>query len=413
MSREPDGASVAMADGDMLRCARLATRSLAEAVETAFGPQPREKLLVSAVGRVLITSSGASILQSLVTEPAESPVARYIIDCALGHAESAGEGATAFILMADAALRSIEAVLAPLPPARRRAEQSRLAHELAVLGCHTLPAVLEPDWRLACLAVPLRSLDPPAVAGVLRRVGLAIVGTSLGAAFSASASAAVCSSLVEALLPEEEEGEAGQRGGAAGEPAAALGVWRIAQARAGGGVAVVGAAGAAVNSSTAQRGLMLRARRIDETGMPQSRQAAGVLFLGPRALPPDAPGGQQSHQPATLRVRSAPPAALPVPVSRQSDVSNGGASLQAAAGVDGGMRVRTGKGMASSLSADADAFSRTAKNSWPAAVSPSYSHCMDTHIPTVSINGRPSSPHRPAASAGSPPPFSSPPPFGL
>jgi hypothetical protein len=350
-----------MAHDDTLRCARLAARSLAEAVETSFGPQPREKLLVSAVGRVLITSSGASILRSLVTEPAESPVARYLIDCALGHADSAGEGATAFILMADAALCSIDALLAPLPPSRRRAEQSRLAHELAVLGGHTLPAVLEPDWRLACLAVPLRSLDPPAAALLLRQVGLAIAATSLGAAFSAPASAAVCSALVGALLPEEGEGEAGQQSGAAGGRAAsagdrsnAHGVWRLAQARAGGGVAVVGAPGEAVNRSTSLRGLLLRARRIDETGMPQSGHAAGVLFLGPRALPPDAAGAQPptSRHSATLRVPSAAPAAHSHPPSRPSDNAGGGAGLHLGVGVRAGAKVRARTGMGAAVSAD-------------------------------------------------------------
>lgn len=342
-----------MLEGDQLRCARLATRSLAEVVETSFGPQPREKLLVSAVGRVLITSSGASILRSLVTEPAESPVARYMIDCALRHAERAGEGATAFILMADAALCSIDAVLAPLPPARRRAEQARLAQELTVLGCHTLPAVLEPDWRLACLPVPLCSLDPHAAAVLLRQVGLAIVGTSLGAAFSGAASAAVCSSLVGALLPQEEDGEAGRGGEAAAGQAAhagggtgAFGVWRRAQARAAGGVAVVGAAGQAVGSSTALRGLLLRARRIDEIGMPQSCQAVGVLFLGPRALPPDAPGAQPSHPQATLRVHSSLPAASSLPPSRPPNAADSGAGLGAGVGGEAGVRVRTDMSLA-------------------------------------------------------------------
>jgi len=177
-----------MLEGDQLRCARLATRSLAEVVETSFGPQPREKLLVSAVGRVLITSSGASILRSLVTEPAESPVARYIIDCALRHAERAGEGATAFILMADAALCSIDAVLAPLPPARRSRHvvaQGQMWHLGRADDAGGSGAVDEPvldDLEVASVGSahsdlaprrpdsPLRSFTPAAPNGKLARL---------------------------------------------------------------------------------------------------------------------------------------------------------------------------------------------------------------------------------------------------
>lgn len=291
-----------MTNPNALRTARLASGALAAAVESSFGPQPREKLLVSAVGRVLITSSGASILASLVAEPAEWPVARYLIECALGHAASAGEGATAFVLMADAALRAIEAELAPLTAPRRRQEMSRLARELAVLGGHTLPTLLDPRWRQGALAVPLRSLEPAAAARLLRQVGLAIAATSLGAAFPPHASAAVCAALVGALLPVDGPAAEGATGTASLE-ADAVGLWRLAQRRAAGCAAIVGAAGAAVGASTSYAGLLLRARLLDEERMPHSGEACGLLLLGPRAQPPDAAGAAVScAQQATVRV---------------------------------------------------------------------------------------------------------------
>ena len=93
-----------------------AAEALEAAIGSAFGPQPREKLLVSAANKVTITSSGASVLAALVTD---HPVARNVIDAALEHASACGDGASSVVLMVCAALRDALRQLAGLPEPRR------------------------------------------------------------------------------------------------------------------------------------------------------------------------------------------------------------------------------------------------------------------------------------------------------
>ena len=59
--------------------ALAAVSEVASTLSSCYGPLPKEKLLVSATRRVLITSSGAAILSSLVSA---QPLARLVIDCA-------------------------------------------------------------------------------------------------------------------------------------------------------------------------------------------------------------------------------------------------------------------------------------------------------------------------------------------
>lgn len=81
---------------------------LDRAVRTSFGPQPREKLLVSATNKVLLTSSGASILASLVST---HPVARWVLDVIAAHSRHVGDGSTAFVLLLCGALEEANKLL--------------------------------------------------------------------------------------------------------------------------------------------------------------------------------------------------------------------------------------------------------------------------------------------------------------
>lgn len=99
-------------------------RSLAGVVRSSFGPLPRDKLLVSSTRKVLLTSSGATVLGSLVCA---HPVARWAMDAVSSHVASVGDGATAFLLLLCAAF-----------------EQAHLhIHRQPSQRCHLLRAI---DW---------------------------------------------------------------------------------------------------------------------------------------------------------------------------------------------------------------------------------------------------------------------------
>ena len=120
---------VAMTDFRMRDAASMVS-SLASSVTTSFGPLAREKLLVSATNKVIITSSGASILASLV---ASHPVMRWLLDAVAAHVQRAGDGASAFVLFLRGAIEEVERQLSQQPVARHAQFCQQLARALSSL----------------------------------------------------------------------------------------------------------------------------------------------------------------------------------------------------------------------------------------------------------------------------------------
>ena len=136
--------------GDALAAddALAAVSEVASTLSSCYGPLPKEKLLVSAARRVLITSSGAAILSSLVSA---HPLARLVIDCASAHVQHVGDGGCAFVLLLHALLLEVSKVLTPLPPTRRWQQQAVMARALRALESDVLPRMLVPRWRAQAL----------------------------------------------------------------------------------------------------------------------------------------------------------------------------------------------------------------------------------------------------------------------
>ena len=129
--------------------ALAAVSEVASTLSSCYGPLPKEKLLVSATRRVLITSSGATILSSLVSA---HPLARLVIDCASAHVQHVGDGGCAFVLLLHALLLEVSRVLTPLPPPRRWQQQAVMARTLRALESDVLPRMLVPRWRAQAAA---------------------------------------------------------------------------------------------------------------------------------------------------------------------------------------------------------------------------------------------------------------------
>ena len=156
-----------------------AVSEIAATLSSCYGPLPKEKLLVTATRRVLITSSGAAILASLVSA---HPLARLVIDCATAHVQQVGDGGCAFVLLLHALLLEASRTLAALPLAQQAQQKAVTASALRELESSVLPRVLVPRWRAQARRT---AADDDAELG---RDARCLVATSLGSCFGAHAS---------------------------------------------------------------------------------------------------------------------------------------------------------------------------------------------------------------------------------
>ena len=169
------------------------TAALRDSIASSFGPLPREKLLLTATRKAVLTCSGTAILSSFVSS---HPVQRLVLDAASAQQQNAGDGQKAFVLMLDAARCEVDEQLRALPPDRRLAWRARLARAVVGLQMHVLPGELADCWREQAVRVA-------ASGAAFRTATHQVVSTALGAQLGSSASAALTAALVEALLPSE------------------------------------------------------------------------------------------------------------------------------------------------------------------------------------------------------------------
>ena len=246
----------------------LIADALASTVATSFGPLPHEKLLVSNTRKVIISSSGATILARLV---GAHPIARLVLDCAQAHVRRAGDGASAFVLGVAAALRAADAELRERPALERARHRRHLCWALVELQQHALPDALLPRWRASAVRTP--ASEPAA----LRRDALRVARTSLGSAFGAAVSDVLARTLVDALLLAPANGR---------EPDAAS-LLAACRARASGALQVLAVGGAHAAASAAVGGWVLKGSPA-AAEMPTALREVRLLLLGRDAQPPGA-----------------------------------------------------------------------------------------------------------------------------
>ncbi|XP_058579696.1 T-complex protein 1 subunit theta-like 2 [Neofelis nebulosa] len=109
-----------------------AAQTLARVIRPCYGPQGRQKLLVTARGTTVLTGYAAAILRALELE---HPAARLLREAAHTQAESSGDGAAFVVLLAEALLLQAEHLLrAGLPRSQlREAYAAATAETLALL----------------------------------------------------------------------------------------------------------------------------------------------------------------------------------------------------------------------------------------------------------------------------------------
>ena len=165
---------------------------LARMVATSYGPFPSDKLVLTAHGKAVLTSSGTTILANVVSQ---QPSLRLVMDAADAHVRKAGDGSKTYILMLDTLLSmgAAEAGTAASGPAPRMAHTSRTRRGRLVQD--VLPNTLMPCWRRQ--AITTQGADEAA----LRRDAKSILRTALGAHLGTTASTALIAALLSATLP--------------------------------------------------------------------------------------------------------------------------------------------------------------------------------------------------------------------
>ena len=164
---------------------------LGSALGSSFGPLAREKLLLTAARKAVLTCSGASILSSIVSQ---HPIESLMLEAASAHEQIAGDGVKAYALMLDAARAEVGQQLQALPKDRQAAWRVRLSRAVCWLQLEVLPHNLTECWREQAV----RTLDGD---DAFRADAYRVAATALGVQLGASASASLSEALIEALLP--------------------------------------------------------------------------------------------------------------------------------------------------------------------------------------------------------------------
>jgi len=86
----------------------LAARLVADAVKTTLGPKGMDKMLVDAVGDIIITNDGVTILEEM---DIEHPAAKMMVEIAKTQESEVGDGTTTAVMLAGKLLENAEKLL--------------------------------------------------------------------------------------------------------------------------------------------------------------------------------------------------------------------------------------------------------------------------------------------------------------
>lgn len=240
---------------------------LGSALGSSFGPLAREKLLLTAARKAVLTCSGASILSSIVSQ---HPIESLMLEAASAHEQIAGDGVKAYALMLDAARAEVGQQLQALPKDRQAAWRVRLSRAVFWLQLEVLPHNLTECWREQAV----RTLDGE---DAFRADAYRVAATALGVQLGASASASLSEALIEAVLPAR----------AATLPPGGAATWQldgtVARARC---LALVAAPGAQPSRSCATAGRIIGGTPSSEL-MPVFGKDGVLLLLGAHAAAPE------------------------------------------------------------------------------------------------------------------------------
>src|SRR3989344_4553675 len=85
-----------------------AAKLVADTVRTTLGPKGMDKMIVDALGEVIVTNDGVTILQEMQIE---HPAAKMIVEIAKTQEEAVGDGTTTVVVLAGELLKEAEDLL--------------------------------------------------------------------------------------------------------------------------------------------------------------------------------------------------------------------------------------------------------------------------------------------------------------
>mgnify|MGYP001594111378 FL=1 len=86
----------------------MAARLVADAVKTTLGPKGMDKMLVNAVGDIIVTNDGVTILEEMEIE---HPAAKMMVEIAKTQEAEVGDGTTTAVMLAGKLLENAEKLL--------------------------------------------------------------------------------------------------------------------------------------------------------------------------------------------------------------------------------------------------------------------------------------------------------------
>jgi len=85
-----------------------AAKAVAQAVRTTLGPKGMDKMIVDAIGEVIVTNDGVTILKEMQIE---HPAAKMVVEIAKTQEDTVGDGTTTAVVLAGELLKKAEDLL--------------------------------------------------------------------------------------------------------------------------------------------------------------------------------------------------------------------------------------------------------------------------------------------------------------
>ena len=136
------------------------TGTLEGLVHQSFGPNALNSMLCTSTGKLLLTSSGTTILRAMHLD---HPVARLVVDSLTGHHRLTGDSSKTFLFVVNSLVRQVE----------RRGERMEMAMAFHTLRHQVLPLHIVPEIVRHCVVTNTESIT------VIRKISWDIIHTTL------------------------------------------------------------------------------------------------------------------------------------------------------------------------------------------------------------------------------------------
>jgi thermosome len=146
----------------------VAAKVITETVKTTLGPQGMDKMLVAAMGDIVITNDGATIMKQM---DVQHPAAKMLVEAAKSQDSEVGDGTTTVVVLAGELLTGAEKLLDQEVHPTVIVEGYKKASEKALEILRNLSIDVKPDDEKMLKQVAMTSMGTKATAGTSEHLG--------------------------------------------------------------------------------------------------------------------------------------------------------------------------------------------------------------------------------------------------